>query len=60
MNGKQAKSLRRLLELDKSEAKGTPSGLFQKEEGGPWYFKQRRNPPMNLYRTLKRRYTRGW
>jgi hypothetical protein len=60
MNGKQAKSLRKLLELDKSKIKTGPSGLFQKEENGPWFFRQRRVPEMNLYRNLKRRYTRGW
>jgi hypothetical protein len=61
MNGKQCKSLRKALEL-KKPTPATESGLILKQENGEdrLYFQQRKNPSMNLYRTMKRRYKRGW
>lgn len=61
MNGKQSKALRRLLGI-KKPTQATDSGLETKQtEHGPvLLFRQRRNPEMNFYRSMKRRFTRGW
>jgi hypothetical protein len=56
MNGKQAKAIRKALAIKKP----TPlegGGVFEHE--GKLYFRQAKNPLMNLYRSIKRRYKRG-
>lgn len=56
MNGKQAKAIRKALDIKKP----TPmdgGGLYK--ENGVLYFRQAQNPAMNLYRGIKRRYVRG-
>jgi len=60
MNGKQAKTIRKALDITKP-TEATESGLFHTEtpEGKQWVFKRRRNPQMNLYRHIKRLYKRG-
>jgi hypothetical protein len=57
MRAVQSKNLRRLLEIEKPTP-ASESGLYV--EGENLMFRQRRNPQMNLYRQMKRRFTRGW
>lgn len=62
MNGKQARNLRRILDLVKP-TDATVSGLEQrtKQDGSVYFvFLQRKNPEMNFYRAMKRRSIRGW
>jgi hypothetical protein len=58
MNGKQAKSLRKAIEYEKSPADLDGGGLFEKDEA--LYFKRASNPKANVYRKIKARFTRGW
>jgi len=56
VNGKQSKAIRKALSIKKP----TPldgGGMFEHE--GRLYFRQAKNPLMNLYRSIKRRYKRG-
>ena len=59
MNGKQARSLRKLLEV-KKPTEASDSGLYVDKETNNLMFKHRSNPQMNMYRKMKRYYTRGW
>lgn len=59
MNGKQARTLRKVLEI-KKPTPASDSGLYVDKETNNLMFKRRTNPQMNLYRKLKRMQTRGW
>ena len=56
-NEKQAKVLRKLLEIEKAPPMNG-GGLFVKDD--QLYFKRASNPVKNLYRKLKREKKRGW
>ena len=60
MNGKQAKSLRKILGIVKPAPDQSQSGLETKQsENGPYLvFHQRKVPTLNMYRMIKRKFTR--
>ncbi len=59
MNGKKAKALRKTMGIVKPTS-AVGGYLWFDVIDWVWYYSKRRNPMMNAYRTIKRRYTRGW
>ena len=57
MNGHKARALRRIMGIKKPTA-STGGYVWFDVIDWKWYFRQRRNPLMNAYRGIKRRYVR--
>lgn len=59
MNGKKAKQLRKIMDIKKPTAATGGYTWFDVIEW-KWLYMRRKNPIMNIYRGIKRRYTRSW
>lgn len=63
MRGKKAKSLRKVLGISKpvtEQYRGGPEPYTDEWGNVKFHWMQRKVPELNVYRNIKRWYTRGW